>query len=67
MADEIIRELWAVKDQIAREHNYDIGELVKTLKRLEAESDHRFVDLRQRKRLERKDKTNRTSQDPDRN
>ncbi len=64
MADEIIRELWAVKDQIAREHNYDIGELVKTLKRLEAKSGHRIVDLRQRKHTSSKDKTDPTSQEP---
>lgn len=28
MADEIIEELWTIKDEIAREHGYDIDTLV---------------------------------------
>ena len=31
MTDEIIRELWKVKDDMARECNYDIETLVKSL------------------------------------
>ena len=27
MSDEILAELWAVKDEIAREHNYSVQEL----------------------------------------
>jgi lipopolysaccharide biosynthesis protein len=33
MADEIIQELWATKDAIAREHGYDVGVLVAHLQR----------------------------------
>ncbi len=27
MADEIIEEVWRIKDEIAREHGYDVGGL----------------------------------------
>jgi hypothetical protein len=27
MTDEVLKELWAVKDAIARDHNYDIDRL----------------------------------------
>ena len=32
MADEIIEELWRIKDEIAREHNYDLAALVAHLR-----------------------------------
>jgi hypothetical protein len=32
MADEIIQELWRVKDDIAREHEYDLDALVAYLR-----------------------------------
>lgn len=32
MADEIIEELWKVKDDIAREHDYDMETLVADLR-----------------------------------
>lgn len=35
MADEIIEELWRVKDEIAREHGYDIRRLGAHLRSLE--------------------------------
>ncbi len=46
MSDEIIKELWQIKDGIAREHGYDIEALVahlQTRKRLEGQQ---VVDLR---------------------
>lgn len=46
MSDEIIKELWQIKDSIAREHGYDLEALVahlQTKKRLEGQ---RVVDLR---------------------
>ena len=27
MADEIIEEVWRIKDELAREHGYDVGRL----------------------------------------
>ena len=35
MADEIIEELWKIKDDIAREHGYDIRRLGAHLRSLE--------------------------------
>lgn len=32
MKDEIIEELWSVKDQIAKEHDYDLDALVAHLR-----------------------------------
>lgn len=45
MADEIIEELWEIKDSIARQHGYEVEALVAHLharKRLEGQ---RVVDL----------------------
>ncbi len=46
MSDEIIKELWQIKDSIAQEHGYDIEALVaylQTKKRMEGQQ---IVDLR---------------------
>ena len=45
MSDEIIKELWQIKDSIAQEHGYDIETLVtylQTKKRMEGQ---KVVDL----------------------
>ena len=45
MSDEIIKELWQIKDNIAQEHGYDIETLVtylQTKKRMEGQ---KVVDL----------------------
>lgn len=46
MADEIIEELWRVKDAIAREHGYDIDRLVAALETRTYRHGGRTVDLR---------------------
>ncbi len=46
MADEIIAELWQIKDNIAREHDYDLGALVAHLQTKERPAGQRVVDLR---------------------
>lgn len=45
MADEIIRELWQIKDDIASKHNYDLKKLVKYLQQKERNEKHGRVDL----------------------
>ena len=45
MADEIIRELWRVKDKIAQEHNYDLDALVAHLRSVNRSSGRTVVDL----------------------
>jgi hypothetical protein len=45
MADDIIKELWQIKDGIAREHGYDVDALVAHLRTRKREGDHQVVDL----------------------
>jgi hypothetical protein len=49
MADEIIRELWKVKDAIAQEYGCDVKALVAHLRAKEREGDHRVINLRSMK------------------
>lgn len=51
MADEIIHELWKIKDDIASEHRYDVKRLVKYLKEKERNGKHKIIDLRTTKRV----------------
>ena len=46
MPDEIIKELWRIKDSIAREHGYDVEALVAHLQTKERSENRRVVDLR---------------------
>ena len=41
MADEIIKELWRIKDDMAREHGYDIDRLAAYFRRREREREAR--------------------------
>ena len=45
MSDEIIEELWRIKDSIAREHGYDIEALVAYLQSKEKAEGRQIVDL----------------------
>ncbi len=44
MADEIIEEVWRIKDEIAREHGYDVERLAAHLRRREQERVQREED-----------------------
>ena len=46
MSDEIIEELWRIKDDMGREHGYDVARLAADLQRRQREEGHRVVDLR---------------------
>jgi len=45
MADEIVRELWRIKDEIAREYDYDLDALVAHLRDEGRKSGRSPVDL----------------------
>ena len=46
MPDEVIEELWRVKDDMARECGYDVARLIADLQAKEVqEGGHRIVDL----------------------
>ena len=46
MSDEIIMELWRIKDRIAREHGYDIDALVAHLQTKNRAEGRQVVNLR---------------------
>jgi hypothetical protein len=46
MPDEIIGELWEIKDSIARQHGYDVESLVAHLRSRKRPEGERVVDLR---------------------
>jgi hypothetical protein len=46
MADEIIKELWEIKDALADEYGCDVRALVAHLRRKKHEKDEQVVDLR---------------------
>lgn len=46
MSDEIIKDLWEIKDSIAREHGYDVEKLVAYLRTRQRTKGHPVVDLR---------------------
>lgn len=46
MADEIIKELWKIKDGIANEYDCDVKALVAYLRAKKHEGDQQVVDLR---------------------
>ena len=52
MPDEIIKELWQIKDSIAREHGYDIRVLVAYLQAKPRPKGQKVIDLSARKAAE---------------
>ena len=51
MSDEIIEELWQVKDSLAKQFNYDLDALAAELQRRQKESGRRIVNLAEDARL----------------
>jgi hypothetical protein len=49
MSDAVIRELWRVKEEIAKEFNYDIAAMAAELNRRQEESGRPVVDLSRRR------------------
>lgn len=49
MADEIIEELWKIKDGIAQEYGFNLDALVAHLKAQELSSGQKVVNLRAKK------------------
>lgn len=50
MADEIIRELWRIKDEIAQEHGYNLDALVAHLRRENLRAGRAVVEPDSRRR-----------------
>jgi len=45
MKNPILEELWKVKDEIARECDYDLNKLADHLRRRQKEGKHKIVDF----------------------
>lgn len=45
-ADEIIKELWRIKDEYAREHGYDLHRIFADFREREKQHPERLVDRR---------------------
>ena len=54
MSDEIIKELWQIKDAIAQEYGNDINALVEHLRSMKHEQNRRVVNLRSIKEKQNK-------------
>ena len=50
MADEVINEIWEIKEAIARENQYNIDVLITNLKNQEKNENLKRVNLRNQKR-----------------
>lgn len=46
MSDEVIEELWRIKDDMGREHGYNVARLAADLQNKQREEGQRVVDLR---------------------
>ena len=51
MPDEIIEELWRIKDEIAREHGYDVESLATYLQSKDRTSERQVVDLQSQRKI----------------
>lgn len=51
MSDEIIEELWLVKDEIAREHGYDVESLAAYFQGKERTGERQVVDLQSMRKV----------------
>ncbi|HMO49696.1 MAG TPA: hypothetical protein PKA21_01050 [Kiritimatiellia bacterium] len=53
MKDEILKEVWKIKDDLAGQHNYDVRRLAESLKAKEGASGHVIFDLHAREKRRR--------------
>jgi hypothetical protein len=52
--DEVIEEVWRIRDEYVEKHHHDLDEIVEDLRRRQAEHPARVVDRRQRQPVENK-------------
>ena len=56
MSDEIIREIWQIKDAIGKEVNYNLNSLGTLLRKRQNTGSKKIVDLSSRSKAARRDK-----------
>ena len=52
--DEVIEELWRIRDEYAKQHHYNLDEIVEDLQRRQAEHPERIIDRRRSRPDDRK-------------
>jgi hypothetical protein len=45
--DEVIEEVWRIRDEYVKQHHFSLDEIVEDLRRREAQHSSRIVDRRQ--------------------
>ncbi len=50
--DEVIDEVWRIRDEYVKQHHYSLDEIVEDLRRRQAEHPSRIVDRRQQRPIE---------------
>lgn len=55
MKNPILEELWNVKDEIARECDYDLDKLYERLRQMQDDGKHKVVDFSERIKVEQTD------------
>ena len=50
--DEVIEEVWRIRDEYVKRHHYSLDEIVEDLRRRQAEHPSRIVDRRQQQPVE---------------
>ena len=50
--DEVIEEVWRIRDEYVKQHHYSLDEIVEDLRRRQAEHPSRIVDRRQQRPIE---------------
>lgn len=52
--DEVIEEVWRIRDEYVKQHHYSLDEIVADLRCRQAEHPSRIVDRRRRRPVEKK-------------
>lgn len=50
--DEVIEEVWRIRDEYVEQHHHSLDEIVEDLRRRQAEHPSRIADQRQRRSIE---------------
>jgi hypothetical protein len=50
--DEVIDEVWRIRDEYVKQHHYSLDEIVEDLRRRQAEHPSKIVDRRQQRTQE---------------
>ena len=52
MSDEVLKDLWDAKDEIAKEHDFDVSALLSHLQQVQKSSSRKTVNLSRTEKIE---------------